>query len=101
MSGPSRYAPASSAWSKPTRTLGSCCRANFPSTWSSAAGLSLDAQPAALTVAVRRTVLVSDMEDIVEEGVVVGRRSSAERQRPTTYSVITSVTFNSGYAWFH
>src|SRR5690348_16969217 len=67
-SGDRRYTPASSALSKPTRTLGSCCRANFPSTVSSAAGLSLDAQPAALTVSVRRTLLLSDMGIIVEEG---------------------------------
>src|SRR5882724_7960735 len=61
MFGPSRYTPASSAWSKPTRTLGSCCRANFPSTVSSTAGLSLEAQPAAFTFSVRRTFFVSDM----------------------------------------
>src|SRR5271166_3394650 len=42
-------------------TLGSCCRANFPSTESSTAGLSLLAQPAALTISVRRGVLTSDM----------------------------------------
>src|SRR6266481_2021707 len=55
------YTPASSAVSKPTSTFGSCCRANFPSTASSAAGLSLLAQPAAFTCSVRRYVLVSDM----------------------------------------
>src|ERR1043165_7686713 len=55
------YTPASSAVSKPTRTLGSCCRANFPSTASSAAGLSLLAQPAALTCSVNRIALVSDI----------------------------------------
>src|ERR1700728_4531850 len=59
-SGAMRYTPASSARSKPTRTLGSCCRANFPSTVSSTAGLSLDAQPAALTDSVRRNDVVSD-----------------------------------------
>src|SRR6266567_6047756 len=64
VSGAIRYTPASSARSKPTKTFGSCCRANFPSTLSSAAGLSLDAQPADLTVSVRRTVLVSDMETL-------------------------------------
>src|SRR5215469_4279308 len=53
------YTPASSAVSKPTRTLGSCCRANFPSTLSSTAGLSLDAQPAAFTDSVRRNDFTS------------------------------------------
>ena len=53
------YTPASSAVSKPTSTFGSFCRANFPSTVSSAAGLSLLAQPAALTCSVSRIVLVS------------------------------------------
>src|SRR5579872_478998 len=53
-SGEIRYTPASSAVSKPTSTFSSCCRANFPSTASSAAGLSLLAQPAALTCSVRR-----------------------------------------------
>src|SRR5215469_4149550 len=53
------YTPASSAVSKPTRTLGSCCRANFPSTVSSTAGLSLDAQPAAFTDSVRRNDFTS------------------------------------------
>src|ERR1700735_1797878 len=53
-SGAMRYTPASSARSKPTRTWGSCCRANFPSAVSSAAGLSLDAQPAAFTDSVKR-----------------------------------------------
>src|ERR1035437_728748 len=43
-------------------TLGSCCRANFPSTESSTAGLSLLAQPAAFTISVRRVVLTSDMQ---------------------------------------
>src|SRR5215813_7517377 len=57
-SGVSWYTPASSAVSKPTSTFGSCCRANFPSTESSAAGLSLDAQPAAFTDWVRRNGLV-------------------------------------------
>src|ERR1700690_3224769 len=62
ISGVRRYTPASSAWSKPTSTLGSCCRANFPSTVSSAAGLSLEAQPAAFTDSVSRNGLLSDME---------------------------------------
>src|SRR5208282_3582316 len=61
VSGVSRYTPASSARSKPTNTFGSCCLANFPSTESSAAGLSLDAQPAAFTDSVRRNGLTSDM----------------------------------------
>jgi hypothetical protein len=39
--------------------LGSFCRANFPSTASSAAGLSLLAQPAAFTCSVSRIVLSS------------------------------------------
>src|SRR5664279_5762592 len=60
--GVSRYTPASSAVSKPMSTLGSCCRANFPSTESSTAGLSLLAQPAAFTISVRRVVLTSDMQ---------------------------------------
>src|SRR5437868_8697647 len=64
---PIRYTPASSAWSKPTRTFGSCCRANFPSTASSAAGLSLEAQPAALTDSVSRNGLVSGIKVIVVE----------------------------------
>src|SRR5215472_15378741 len=59
VSGAIWYTPASSAWSKPTRTFGSCCRANFPSTLSSAAGLSLDAQPAAFTDSVRRNGFTS------------------------------------------
>src|SRR5215470_13856925 len=59
ISGAILYTPASSAWSKPTRTFGSCCRANFPSTLSSAAGLSLDAQPAAFTDSVRRNGFTS------------------------------------------
>src|ERR1041385_2611690 len=53
------YTPASSALSKPTSTLGSCCRANFPSTASSTAGLSLLAQPAAFTCSVRRMDLMA------------------------------------------
>src|SRR5208282_282019 len=67
VSGVSRYTPASSARSKPTSTLGSCCRANFPSTVSSAAGLSLEAQPAALTDSVRRNGLTSATSPIVAE----------------------------------
>src|SRR5258706_8979027 len=59
------YTPASSALSKPTRTFGSCCRANFPSTRSSAAGLSLEAQPAAFTASVRRVGLLEDIEVIL------------------------------------
>src|SRR6185437_6182000 len=55
------YTPASSAVSKPTSTLGSSCRANFPSTASSAAGLSLLAQPAAFTCSVNRNGLASDI----------------------------------------
>src|SRR6516165_5793345 len=54
-SGESLYTPASSAVSNPTRTFGSNCFGNFPRTESSAAGLSLDAQPADFTDAVRRT----------------------------------------------
>jgi hypothetical protein len=45
--------------------LGSCCRANFPSTVSSAAGLSLDAQPAAFTDSVNRNGFTSDMKGIL------------------------------------
>src|SRR5258708_38894904 len=62
------YTPASSALSKPTRTFGSCCRANFPSTVSRAAGLSLDAQPAALTDSVSRNGLLSRMDSLEREG---------------------------------
>src|SRR4051794_25543108 len=62
------YTPASSAVSKPTSTLGSFCRANFPSTASSAAGLSLLAQPAAFTCSVSRIVLVSAITDILNYG---------------------------------
>src|SRR5205807_5178704 len=65
-SGAILYTPAASAWSKPTRTFGSCCRANFPSTVSSAAGLSLDAQPAAFTDSVRRNGLASAMVHCTE-----------------------------------
>src|ERR1051326_3747368 len=59
------YTPASSAVSKPTITFGSCCRANFPSTASSAAGLSLLAQPAALTCSVSRIAFTSDISLIL------------------------------------
>jgi hypothetical protein len=62
------YTPASSAVSKPTSTFGSFCRANFPSTASSAAGLSLLAQPAAFTCSVSRIVLVSAIMDILKHG---------------------------------
>src|SRR5271166_6212944 len=67
-SGVSRYTPASSAVSKPTRTLGSCCRANFPSTESSTAGLSLLAQPAAFTISVKRGLALSGTSSIVATG---------------------------------
>src|SRR5580700_3621847 len=53
-SGDILYTPASSAVSKPMSTFGSDCLGNFPSIESSAAGLSLDAQPADFTDAVRR-----------------------------------------------
>src|SRR5215831_16685814 len=59
------YTPASSAVSKPTSTFGSFCRANFPSTASSAAGLSLLAQPAAFTCSVSRIVFTSAMPSIL------------------------------------
>src|ERR1041385_1752681 len=70
--GERRYTPASSALSKPTSTFGSSCRANFPSTASSAAGLSLLAQPAALTCSVSRIGLASAI------------RSSVNRKRGKT-----------------
>src|SRR5258708_33135248 len=54
-SGEILYTPASSAVSKPIRTFGSSCLGNCPRIESSAAGLSLDAQPADFTDAVRRT----------------------------------------------
>src|SRR4249920_1739593 len=47
-----RYTPASSAVSKPTRTLGSTILGIALSTLSNNFGLSLDAQPAAFTWAV-------------------------------------------------
>src|SRR5579883_792259 len=47
-----RYTPASSAFSKPTRRLGSAGRGRRASTWSKTFGLNFDAQPAALTCAV-------------------------------------------------
>src|SRR5262249_29559086 len=72
------YTPASSAVSKPTRTLGSCCRANFPSTASSAAGLSLLAQPAAFTCSVRRIVFVSDIVSIL---AVSSQHSATQEDR--------------------
>src|SRR5438270_10799155 len=61
-----RYTAASSAVSKPTSKFSSCCRANFPSTLSSTAGLSLDAQPAALTDSVRRNGFTSGTGSIVD-----------------------------------
>src|SRR5579863_7253243 len=51
-SGESRYTPASSAVSKPTRTFGWANRGIAPSTLSNNFGLSFDAQPAAFTCAV-------------------------------------------------
>src|SRR5579859_5439345 len=63
------YTPASSAVSKPISTFGSCCRANFPSTVSSAAGLSLLAQPAALTDSVSRNGFVSGMSHCTDESL--------------------------------
>src|SRR5580765_8614976 len=67
------YTPASSALSKPTRTFGSFCRANFPSTASSAAGLSLLAQPAALTCSVSRIAFASGIVCILKHrGQAVG-----------------------------
>src|SRR5258707_24612 len=56
--------PASSAWSKPTRTLGSCCRGSLPRTLSSEAGLSFAAQPPALTVSVRRIEFAVGMSSL-------------------------------------
>src|SRR5438445_4158058 len=49
-----RYTPASSAVSKPMRTLGSVCFGSLASTESKILGLNLAAQPAAFTIAVRR-----------------------------------------------
>src|SRR5207245_10075765 len=49
-----RYTPASSAVSKPMRTLGSVCFGSLASTESRILGLNLAAQPAAFTIAVRR-----------------------------------------------
>src|SRR5229473_671674 len=51
-----RYTPASSLVSNPTRTFGSVCRGRRRNTESSRLGLSLAAQPAALTMAVSLTV---------------------------------------------
>src|SRR5947209_11744793 len=61
------YTPASSALSKPTSTFSSCCRANFPSTESSTAGLSLLAQPAAFTCSVSRTLFTSAIGEILKQ----------------------------------
>src|SRR5450432_3785195 len=51
-SGESLYTPASSDVSNPTRMFGSSRRGKRGKTWSKTFGLSLDAQPAALTCAV-------------------------------------------------
>src|SRR5947209_5970564 len=51
-SGDSLYTPASSAVSNPTSTFSSAQRGTAAKTWSNNFGLSLDAQPAALTWAV-------------------------------------------------
>src|SRR5258707_15469575 len=72
------YTPASSALSKPTRTLGSCCRANFPSTASSAAGASLLAQPAALAYSVNRTCF-SDIGPSLRSGFRLRAQTPANR----------------------
>src|SRR5580704_7009775 len=53
-SGDSLYTPASSAVSNPTNTFSFAQRGIRASTWSKTFGLSLDAQPAAEEVAVRR-----------------------------------------------
>src|SRR5260370_41133131 len=55
ISGLSRYTPASSLVSKPTRTLGSVGRGKRRKTESSNPGLSFAAHPAALTMAVSFT----------------------------------------------
>src|SRR3954467_15039297 len=70
----SLYTPASSALSKPTSTFASCCRANLPSTESSAAGLSLLAQPAAFAASVRRTALTASLMDSLYRGKKGQRR---------------------------
>src|SRR5487761_867616 len=49
-----RYTPASSAVSKPTRTLGSDWRGKRDKTESKILGLNLAAQPAAFTIVVKR-----------------------------------------------
>src|SRR5436305_11262524 len=89
-SGEMRYTPASSALSKPTRTLGSCCRANFPSTESSAAGLSLDAQPAAFTDSVSRNGLVSGTDIIVIERRQALPRNGVEQGKIVHHGVAES-----------
>src|SRR5579864_7379002 len=83
------YTPASSAVSKPTRTFGSCCRANFPSTVSSAAGLSLDAQPAALTDSVRRNGFTSGTKIIVAKAATGGFSGYARSQDDNAGGVIS------------
>src|SRR5205807_10117478 len=83
-SGAILYTPASSAWSKPTRTFGSCCRANFPSTVSSAAGLSLDAQPAAFTDSVNRIGFTSGMKGILLEQIEA-RNLSGWKKNPNMW----------------
>src|SRR5260370_24740617 len=58
ISAPSRYTPASSLVSRPTRQFGSVGCGKRRKTESSKLGLSFDAQPAALTMAVSFTVWV-------------------------------------------
>src|SRR5438105_12157559 len=91
-SGEILYTPASSALSKPTSTFASCCRANFPSTASSAAGLSLLAQPAAFTDSVRRSgVVVSAMQRLYVGSRIKIHHRDTETQRTQSDTLCLSV----------
>src|SRR5947208_15968948 len=62
------YTPASSLVSKPTSTFSFGTRGKVASTWSQTVGLSLDAQPAALTCAVNFAYTVPPADLIICEG---------------------------------
>src|SRR5436305_7430953 len=81
-----RYTAASSAVSKPTSRFSSNCRANFPSTLSSAAGLSFDAQPAAFTCSVSRKERRSSM-------VLDFTRKSLFHHGGTEYTKLSHLSF--------
>src|SRR5947208_3714452 len=85
--GPIRYTPASSALSKPTSTFGSCCRANFPSTASSAAGASLLAQPAALAYSVN-LICFSDIGPSLPSGFRLRAPAALAPANPLNVGVV-------------